>query len=166
MPRTQPVYLLDALSRQLDPNMAKLFFDPRSHASAHESSAGQAIHDFLTSRLGVGVLIGAVLAAPTRPPVVAAEPFIAKLIGDAAFTDPMKKYTGRVIRQIIEHLGGTFVRRAVKITVPSRYGSGSIYSFKGNFVVGGAVYAINDLESDLQRLNRIVLLNGGRGISD
>lgn len=124
-------YLLDKTSLQTDPNLANLYFIAGSHTPAYESPTGQAIYDFLTSRLGVGVLMGAVIAAPSRPPVIATEPFIAKLVGDEAFTDDMKKYTGRVVRQIIEHIGGAFVRRGVKVTVPSRYGSGAIYSFKG-----------------------------------
>lgn len=124
-------YSLDAISLQLDPSMSDLFFYPGSHTAAHESEAGQKVLEFLTSRLGVAVLMGAVIAAPSRPPVIATEPFIATLVGDAAFTDEMKKYTGRVVRQIVEHLGGKFVRRGVKVTVPSRYGSGSIYTFGG-----------------------------------
>jgi len=132
---SKKTYSLDAISLQTDPNMVDLFFYPASHTAAHGSEAGQAIHDFLTSRLGIGVLMGAVIAAPSRPPVIATEPFIAKLVGDAGFTDEMKKYTGRVVRQIIEHLGGQWVRRGVKVTVPSRYGSGSIYSFRGGLVI-------------------------------
>ena len=128
-------YLLDATSLQTDPNMIDLFFYPGSHTAAHESETGKAIHDFLTSRLGVAVLMGAVIAAPSRPPVIATEPFIAKLVGDVGFTDEMKKYTGRVVRQIIEHLGGKWVRRGVKVTVASRYGSGSIYTFGGNLAL-------------------------------
>ncbi|MEG3153459.1 hypothetical protein [Sphingomonas sp. RB1R13] len=115
--------------------MIDLFFYPGSHIAAHDSETGQAIHDFLTSRLGVAVLMGAVIAAPSRPPVIATEPFIAKLVGDAGFTDEMKKYTGRVVRQIVEHLGGKWVRRGVKVTVTSRYGSGSIYTFGGNLAL-------------------------------
>jgi hypothetical protein len=115
--------------------MVDLFFDPRSHAVAHESIVGQQIHNFLTSRLGIGVIVGAVIAAPTRPPIVPTEPFLAELIGEGAFTDTMKKYTGGLIRQVIEHLGGKFVRRAVKTNVRSRYTSGSIYSFGGSFEV-------------------------------
>ncbi len=115
--------------------MAMLFFYPRSHAAVFASATGQTIHDFIVSRTGTALLIGAVLAAPSRPPVVALEPFLAALLGDTAFTDEMKKYTGRLIRQVIEHLGGSFVRRSVKITVPSRYGSGSIYSFSSGFAV-------------------------------
>lgn len=124
-------YLLDATSLQTDPNLVDMAFTPSSHAPAHESQTGQAIYDFLTSRLGVAVLMGAVIAAPSRPPVIATEPFIAKLVGEAAFTDDMKKYTGRVVRFIIEHIGGAWVRRGVKVTVASRYGSGSIYTFGG-----------------------------------
>lgn len=41
----------------------------------------------------------------------------------------MKKYAGRLVRYIVEHLGGGWVRRGVKITVASRYSSGSIYTF-------------------------------------
>lgn len=128
-------YLLDAVSLQADPNMSDLFFYPGSHVAAYESATGQTIHGFLTSRLGVAVLMGSVIAAPSRPPVIATEPFLAKLAGEAAFTDEMKKYTGRVVRQIIEHLGGAFVRRGVKVTVESRYGSGSIYTFGGGPVL-------------------------------
>jgi hypothetical protein len=128
-------YLLDTTSLQPDPNLSDLVFSAGSHTPAYESPTGQVIYRFLTSRLGVGVLMGAVIAAPSRPPVIATEPFIAKLVGDAAFTDDMKKYTGRVVRQIIEHLGGAFVRRGVKVTVESRYGSGSIYTFGGNLAL-------------------------------
>ena len=132
---TKKPYLLDRTSLQTDPNLSSFYFYPGSHTPAFESPTGKTIHDFLTSRLGVGVLLGAVIAAPSRPPVIATEPFIAKLVGDAAFSDQMKKFTGRVVRQIIEHLGGNFVRRGVKVTVPSRYGSGSIYTFGGKLAL-------------------------------
>ena len=132
---TKKTFLLDQTSLQTDPNLSNFFFYPGSHAPAYESPTGEAIHRFLTSRLGVGVLLGAVIAAPSRPPVIATEPFIAKLVGEAAFTDQMKKFTGRVVRQIIEHLGGMFVRRGVKVTVKSRYGSGSIYTFGGKLTL-------------------------------
>lgn len=143
-------FVLDEHACAPDPNMVNLMFYPRSHATAHESPTGRMIHDFLTSRLGVALLMGAVLTAPSRPPVVAAEPFLAMLVGDGAFTDEMKKYTGRVVRQIIEHLGGSFVRRGVKVTVPSRYGSGSIYSFHGEFIVDQSAEAVKELEKTAQ----------------
>lgn len=148
--------MLDAVARELDPNMANFGYYPYSQVSAHESQAGQAIHDFLTSRVGVAVLIGAVLAAPSRPPIVAAEPFLAKFVGDAAFTVEMKKYAGRVVRQIIEHLGGTFVRRAVKITVPSRYGNGSIYSVENGSVIDDSVEAHATLAANVDHRASLV----------
>jgi hypothetical protein len=123
-------YILDTTALQFDPNLSDLVFTPSSHAPAHDSEIGKAIYGFLTSRVGVAVLVGAVIAAPSRPPVIATEPFVHRLVGDAAFTDDMKKYTGRIVRFIIEHLGGRWVRRGVKVTVPSRYGSGSIYTFR------------------------------------
>lgn len=154
MPRKKPIFVFDPLALQLDPNMADFWFYPRSHMSADASPVGQVIHDFLTSRLGVALLIGAVLAAPTRPPVVAVEPFLSNHVGHAAFTDEMKKYTGRVIRQIVEHLGGCFVRRAVKITVPSRYGSGSIYSFGDGFAIDRSAEAVAALERNVRNFRQ------------
>ena len=124
-------YTLDTVSLQRDPNLGDIddTFTAGSHAPAHASATGEAIFAFLTSRMGVAVIMGAVIAAPSRPPVIATEPFIAKLAGEEAFSDEMKKYTGRVVRVIVEQLGGKWVRRGVKVTVDSRYGSGSIYTF-------------------------------------
>lgn len=147
--------MLDGPSQQTDPNMADLFFYPRSHVTAFESPTGQIIHDFLMSRTGAALLIGAVLAAPSRPPVVAVEPFLASLVGDAAFTDEMKKYTGRLVRQVIEHLGGTFVRRSVKVTVQSRYRSGSVYNFGSGFLVDNSSNAITEIEKVIEQAARI-----------
>ena len=123
-------YVLDKTAREPDFNLVGMPFTPNSHAPAHDSATGQQIYGFLTSRIGVALLIGSVIAAPSRPPVIATEPFLAKIIGEDAFTDEMKKYTGRVVRFIIEHLGGAWVRRGVKVTVESRYGSGSIYTLR------------------------------------
>lgn len=106
-----------------------------SNIKIYESETGTLIRDFLTSRTGVAILVGAIIAAPSRPPIVAAEPFIAMLAGDGAFTDEMKKYTGKLLREIIEDLGGRWVRRGVKVTVPSRYGTGSIYTFGGRLAL-------------------------------
>ncbi len=126
------IYGLDKTSLEIDPALFEWsFWCGTSSIAAYESETGTLIRNFLTSRTGVAVLMGAIIAAPSRPPIVAAEPFIAVLAGDAAFTDEMKKYTGRLLRQIVEGLGGRWVRRGVKVNVPSRYGTGSIYSFDG-----------------------------------
>lgn len=148
-------FALDQTAQRSDPNLASLFFYPRSHATAFASVTGRTIHDFIISRTGIALLTGAVLAAPSRPPVVALEPFLAALLGDAAFTDEMKKYTGRLVRQVIEHLGGSFVRRSVKITVPSRYGSGSIYSFSSGFAVDHSQAAVAEVNKEVERAAKL-----------
>ena len=133
-----PKYVLDEISLQPDPNLAGLAssFVAGSHASAHASEVGQRIYALLTSRFGASVLVGAVLAAPSRPPVIATEPFVHRIVGDAGFTDEMKKYSGRVVRYVIQELGGRWVRRGIKVTVESRYASGSIYTFRRAEAVG------------------------------
>ncbi|RWB65421.1 hypothetical protein [Mesorhizobium sp.] len=123
-------YQPDQISLSGDPNLNNFIFDPGSHSNAHNTPIGRGIYELLTSRLGVAVLMGAVIAAPSRPPVIATEPFVLRHVGTAGFTDEMKKYTGRLVRYIIEHLGGRWVRRGVKVTVASAYGSGSIYTFR------------------------------------
>lgn len=130
-------YQLDLIALQPDPNLsAAQGFTAGSHAAAHASKVGREVFRLLTSRFGVAVLIGAVVAAPSRPPVIATEPFVHALVGDAGFTDEMKKYTGRLVRFVVEQLGGRWVRRGVKVTVDSRYGSGSIYTFRPSKVSG------------------------------
>lgn len=123
-------YRPDRISLSRDPNLDGFTFDPGSHGNAYGTPIGQGIYELLTSRLGVAVLMGAVIAAPSRPPVIATEPFVLQHVGSAGFTDEMKKYTGRLVRYIVEHLGGRWVRRGVKVTVVSEYGSGSIYTFR------------------------------------
>ena len=129
-------YHLDATVLETDPNLRDMNFSVGSHGAAHDSAIGQEIFRLLTSRFGVAVLMGAVVAAPSRPPLIATEPWVHRFVGDEGFTDEMKKYTGRLVRIIIEYLGGRWVRRAVKVTVDSRYGSGSIYTFRNPAPVG------------------------------
>lgn len=122
-------FQLDDLALQPDPNLDGMVFSPGSHTSAFTSEAGQEIYRLLTSRFGVALLIGAIVSAPSRPPVIATEPWVHRLVGDAGFSDEMKQYTGRLVRVIVEHIGGHWVRKGTKVTVDSRYSSGSIYTF-------------------------------------
>ena len=131
------IYMMDNTALEEDPNFSfmygGLYFS--SSDAAYASETGTLIRNFLTSRMGVALLMGAIIAAPSRPPIVAAEPFIAMLAGEGAFTDEMKKYTGKLLRAIVEKFGGRWVRRGVKVTVPSRYGTGSIYTFGGRLAL-------------------------------
>ncbi|MBS1301128.1 hypothetical protein [Loktanella sp. SALINAS62] len=112
-----------------DPNLSKFNFDPGSFRNIYESETGRDIEKALTSHVGIACLIGAIAAAPTRPAVVSTEWIVEHRCDHIAFEDEYKKMTGRMIRQIVEHIGGKFVRRGVRINVESRYGSGAIYRF-------------------------------------
>lgn len=122
-------YALDSVSRQRDPNARGLTFDHGSFTGLAATPAGQAIESILVSRAAVAALVGAISAAPSRPPQPAVEQFLADQVGNAAFEKEAKKMIGRMIRQIVEHLGGRWVRRGVPVTVASRFSKGSIYAF-------------------------------------
>ena len=123
-------YILDDTALQPDPNLEGMTFSAGSHGPAFASETGQEIYRLLISRFGVAVLVGAIVSAPSRPPVIATEPWVHRLVGDAAFTDEMKQLTGKLVRAIVEHIGGRWVRKGQKVTVESRYSSGSIYTFR------------------------------------
>jgi hypothetical protein len=124
-------YTPDRVALERDPNLANFQFDAGAHTPAFETEVGQRIFDLLTSRIGVAMLIGAVGSASSRPPVVGTEPLLASQIGEEAFADDKKRLTGRIVRYIIEYIGGKYETRGVKVTktLKSNYASGAIYSF-------------------------------------
>lgn len=96
-----------------------------------ETKAGQKITRLLLSEGGVLICMGAVLAAPSRPPHAALHPFMQKHVGAQAFEDQYKRMTGSFVRQIMEHIGARFRRSNVPISAEgSQYKSGSTYTFK------------------------------------
>jgi hypothetical protein len=114
-----------ALAR--DPNMAGFEPDFGNFANVGSPEFRAQITTILTSSEAVNRIIGAVSAAPSRPPVTAIEQLLLDHGGDTAFGKEPKKMVGRLIRQIVEHLGGHFVRRGVPVTVISEFKKGSIY---------------------------------------
>ena len=112
-----------------DPNLAGFEPDYGNFANVGSPEFRTQITAILTSVEAVNRIIGSVSAAPTRPPVAAIEQLLADHGGDTAFDKEPKKMVGRLIRQIVEHLGGQFVRRGVPINVASRFKKGSIYRF-------------------------------------
>jgi hypothetical protein len=126
-------YTPDRVALERDPNLKDFdeHFDAGAHSPAFETEVGQHIYDLLTSRIGVAMLIGAVCSASSRPPVVGTEPLLASQIGEDAFADDKKRLTGRIIRYIIEYIGGRYETRGIKVTkaLNSHYSSGAIYSF-------------------------------------
>ena len=114
---------------QPDPNLKSFVPDVGSFKALAESAKGRTIIEVLTSICGVNLLLGSILAAPSRPPMVAVERALAHHLEEDVFDDDTKRFIGRLIRKIVEHLGGHWVRKGVKITVPSTFSKGSIYAF-------------------------------------
>lgn len=112
-----------------DTNLADLKPNFGSFAKLGSEEFRQSVWATLVSVPAVNRIIGSVSAAPSRPPVKAVECLLLEYIGEPAFDDEAKKMIGRLMRQIIEHLGGSFVRRGVPLNVDSRFKKGSIYRF-------------------------------------
>ncbi len=112
-----------------DPALALFVPNLGHYANVHAPGDRDKLIAALTSVQGVNRLIGAILSAPSRPPVVAVESLIFETLGVNAFSLESKKMIGRVVRQIVEQLGGRWVRRGTKTTGQSRFNRGSIYTF-------------------------------------
>lgn len=122
---------LDATDLSRSPLLSADFderFDPGTHAPQHESIIGKQMYEFATSRFGVAATIGSVTAAPKVPPVLALEPYLAGRIEGEVFSDKMKQYLGRLMRFVIEDLGGKHERYGARVNRNSAFKSGSTYT--------------------------------------
>ncbi|MGZ8362702.1 MAG: hypothetical protein ACXW3D_02475 [Caulobacteraceae bacterium] len=123
-------YTLKGAGAQPDPNLETFTATAGTFKVLAESPKGVAIVNRLTSVAGVNRLIGSVAAAPSRPPVAAVEHLLTDAVGPSGFDDETKRFIGRIIRQIIEALGGAWVRSGVRINIDgSAFSKGSIYRF-------------------------------------
>ncbi|WP_162888172.1 hypothetical protein [Sphingomonas mesophila] len=105
-------------------------FDAGNLAPVYDSPEGARLLELLTSVHGICALVGAVSAAPTKPPMPAVEGMIRDQLGaDVLCRHDMKQLTGRALRQIVEYLGGEWEGRGTPITVTSQFTKGSTYSF-------------------------------------
>ena len=95
---------------------------------SEQTFPGRDIRGIVSSIEGYLIIRIAITIAPNVPPVVAFEEAFEVLIGEAAFSNDMKQYTGFLIRRGVEEMGGSFLKKGVKITRRSRYTRGSIYS--------------------------------------
>jgi hypothetical protein len=94
-----------------------------------KTPTGKEIRKLLLSDGAVLVLTGAALAAPSRPPIAALTPFMAEHVGEDAFEDQYKRFTGHCVRQLMEHLGAKFGGNKPIIAKGSRYATGAKYTF-------------------------------------
>lgn len=118
---TQPCALL------MSPEFAKFCGKSTDKfGTANAKTSGQ-ILAVLKLNMSVDALLSHAALRPRIPAVAAVETILAHFVGEAAFTDDMKQYTGWRVRQIIEFLGGQWVGAGVRIR-GSRYKTGSIYS--------------------------------------
>lgn len=129
MAKAPPIKNPYVASLARDPNLAGFEPDYGNFAKVGTPEFRDKIAEILTSIEAVNRIIGSVSAAPTRPPVAAIEQLLVDHGGETAFEKEAKKMIGRLIRQIVEHLGGSFVRRGVPLNVASRFKKGSIYKF-------------------------------------
>ncbi len=88
---------------------------------------GRSVIDVVLSTGAVDAVLGAIDSSPARPPHPALDRHLLPVIGSAALDDGVKILCGRVVRQLVEHLGGRHVRKGVSITVASVFANGSIY---------------------------------------
>ena len=81
-------------------------FDAGNLAPVHETTEGARLLELLTSVHGICAVVGAISAAPTKPPMPAVEGIIRDQLGvDVLRRHDIKQLTGRALRQIIEYLG-------------------------------------------------------------
>lgn len=97
-------------------------------ASFARSALGQQLIEVILSRDAATAIVGAIDAAPARPPQPALDRYLLPTIGLAALDDNVKILAGRVIRQVVEHLGGEHKKKGVPVTVASVFANGSIYT--------------------------------------
>ena len=120
-------YTIDASLYLKDLNLRTFEPDNGNFEVEASSETGKKVLEVLTSRIGVLMLLGSLASAPSRPPIGAIEPLIVLNVEGDAFHDRMKQFTGRMLRQVVEHLGGSFVRKGVPLTIASNYRRSAIY---------------------------------------
>ena len=112
-----------------DPNLSRFTPDFGQYETILGTALCNQIAQVVMSVEGLNRLIGAVIAGPSKTPVPALEQLLDGSVGSQAFVDNAKKLTGRLVRQVLEEVGGKWVRAGAKAPIGSRYNRGSIYTF-------------------------------------
>ena len=94
-------------------------YDPQHFRKEFESPVGQKIYEVATSRDG---RLLAAAATYLREPIAALlDPFIAAYVGEQAFSDRMKQYTGHLYKHIAACCGGEIDRKGVDVVIPDAH---------------------------------------------
>jgi hypothetical protein len=109
--------------------LRRLILDYRKLGPSAPFALGQQVIEVVLSQDGTAAVIGAIDAAPSRPPQPALDRHLLPVIGLDALRDDVKILVGRVLRQVVEFLGGRHLRKGVPVTVTSTFANGAIYIF-------------------------------------
>jgi hypothetical protein len=96
-----------------------------------ETPTGCRILSIMMTTPAFSALLGALEAAPSRPPQPALDRYILPAIGMEALTRDSRILVGRYIRQLAEHVGFKWLRSDVTLTVPASATTGAIYTRTG-----------------------------------
>lgn len=125
---TTNILSYDSIALERDPNLSGNL-SVSIPASHDHPEITPKIAELMTSRAAVAAMVGAVVAAPSKPVAVAVEPLLEAIIGEDAFTDYHKQVVGRLAKAVLLDLGAIHTRTGVPITVTSRFTKGSTYAF-------------------------------------
>ncbi|MGR9185837.1 hypothetical protein ACU8L2_23720 [Rhizobium leguminosarum] len=111
--------------KYIDFDLTGFGYDPQHFRELHESELGQAIHAFMTHPVNV-----VRMQTATELERVAVEPlgkYLVTEFGEDVGDDRVKQHIGHLARQIMEYIGYQHDRKALQITRPGLFASGSTY---------------------------------------
>jgi hypothetical protein len=89
---------------------------------------GLTLEQVMISEAFVMTVIGGYVAAPSRPPIVAAHRLLRHVLGKEVFDQRVKQLSGRYLRQILDRFNIVWQKGGVEVVVKnSPYRTGSVY---------------------------------------
>jgi len=89
---------------------------------------GLSLEQVMISEAFVMTVIGGYVAAPSRPPIVAAHRLLRHVLGEKIFEPRVKQLSGRYLRQILDCFNIVWRKGGVEVVVKnSPYSTGSVY---------------------------------------
>ncbi|MDK4728764.1 hypothetical protein [Rhizobium phaseoli] len=109
----------------IDFELTGFVYDPQHFRELRESELGQAVYEFMVHPVNV-----VRMQTATELERVAVEPlgkYLVEEFGEDVVDDRVKQYIGHLARQIMECIGYKHDRKALQITRPGLFSSGSTY---------------------------------------